>query len=341
MTIIYFVLILGLIIFVHELGHFTFAKLFKIYVHEFSLGMGPRIWSKKKGETEYSLRLFPIGGFVTIAGEDDTEDAKVKEDQKLTSKSILKRFIVMAAGATFNFIFAIIIIFTLALFLGSVTTKPYIGEAMKDYPASTAGIAAGELVLSVDGTNVYSYDDLTMELYENGKNDTTFKVEKKNGDIVTYKVTPKEEKGNYYYGIRPSTTREYGFIKAVNYTSYKFVSLIRTMGRSLLSLVTGELSIQNFAGPIGVYGMVDEHVASGFDSIAFFVAYLCINIGFINLLPLPALDGGRILFLIIEIIKGSKVSLRVESIVHTVGFMLLMGLLLIVTFNDLFRLGGS
>jgi len=341
MTLIYFVLILGIIIFVHELGHFLFAKLFKVHVYEFSLGMGPRLFlfKRKHDETEYSIRLFPIGGYVRIAGEDDTEDSKIAEKNKITSKSWIQRFLVMFAGSAFNFIFAIIIIFTLAMTLGSVSTKPYIGEVVSGYPMASSGIDKGDLILKVDGKKVSSYDELAIQLYSKDSS-TTFVVEKADKNIRIYKIKPILKNNVYTYGFKQSITKEYGIIESITYTGDKFIALIKSMWMSMSALITGGISLNQFSGPVGVYDMVGNEVASGIGNVAYFIAYLCINIGFINLLPIPALDGGRIFFLIIEKIKRSKVNPKVEAMVNFIGFILLMVLMVVVTFNDIFRLGG-
>lgn len=338
MTLVYFLLILGIIIFIHELGHFLFAKLFKVYVYEFSLGMGPRLFKyKPKGdETEYSLRLFPIGGYVKIAGEDDSDDDTIPKNRQLSSKSWRQRFVVTVTGSIFNMILALIIIFVLALSLGSVSTKPIIGKAVEGYPAYAAGITSGDLVLSVNGANTASYDELILQLYKDKDHKVDLEIEKKDGSIVTYHLTAKAEKGYYVYGVTASVDRDYGIIHSLSYTGTKFIALIHTMGISLMSLITGDIAVDQFSGPVGVYDMVDNQVAAGFGNVAYFIAYLSINIGFINLLPIPALDGGRILFLVIEKIKGSKVDPKIESLIHFIGFILLMGLILLITFNDIF-----
>ena len=199
MTFIIFVLILGAVVLVHEFGHFINAKIFKTYVYEFSIGMGKRLWyfKKKGGETEYSIRLFPIGGFVRLAGEEVDDDKKIPKNRKLWAKSFWQRFLIMFAGAGFNFIFAILLLFIIGISYGSVSTKPIIGSVSMNYPSYEAGLRDGDTVLSIDNVNVKTWDDMIWELtMKNGK-ETTFKVKDINANIKENKVKPiKEVKEN-------------------------------------------------------------------------------------------------------------------------------------------------
>jgi regulator of sigma E protease len=347
MSIIYFVLILGVTIFIHELGHFIFAKKAGIYCYEFSLGMGPKIYgfNRKNDETDYSLRLFPIGGYVRMAGEEIEEDKNIDKEKRIQNKTFIQRLFTMIAGALFNFILGIFILFLIGLIYGSPETKPYIGVVDKEYNAYKEGLREGDLILSVDGKNVKSWDDilLIMEIKEAGEA-ITFKVESTDKTLKEVSVTPTKEvingKEQYVFGISTTTKKNYGLIEAVKFAFVKFASVYKSMVKMIKSLIVGELGINSLAGPIGIYSVVGKQAALGFENLIYLLAYLSINVGFINLIPFPAFDGGRVLFLIIEKIRKKPVDVKVENIVHTVGFALLMVLMVIISIKDIKNIIG-
>lgn len=345
MTLLYFILILGITIFVHELGHFIFAKRAGIYVYEFSLGMGPRLYcfKRKNDETEYSIRLIPLGGFVQMAGEEIEPDENIPAEKRMQAKTWLERFLTIVAGCVFNFLFAIILLFIIGLFYGSPELKPYIGSTLDNYPAKEAGIEKGDLILSIDGEKVNTADDVLLKLQlSKAGSSLEFKVKKENGDTEIYNITPKKEvidkKEAYKFGLLFTDKVNYGLGAALQFTFLKFTSIFKTMFEVIGNLITGNLGINNLAGPVGIYNIVGEEAKAGFESVIYLVAFLSINIGFMNLLPFPAFDGGRLLFLIIEKIKGSRVNPKVENIIHAIGFALLMLLMIYITIQDIGRL---
>ena len=344
LSLIWFILILGSIVAIHEFGHFIFAKMANIYVYEFSIGMGKKIFGKKKkkGETEFCVRAVPLGGYVMIAGE-DVEDEKIPKDRQMCNKSFIQRFLVLFAGPFNNFWFAFLILLISAFIFGAVSMKPIVGEVSPDYPAYAAGIEAGDLVLSIDGEKIKTWDKGLIKLQTNKGETVTFEVKKVNGDIVKYEVTPKEVEdtdGNksYKFGIGTEYKKERGFFKSIKYAFNKTISLFGSMFDTLKYLFTGKVGVNQLSGPVGIYSIVDSQAKQGLEAVLYLVAYLSINVGVINLLPFPAFDGGRILFLIIEKVFRKPVSKRVENIIHTIGFMLIIGLLIYVTFNDILKL---
>ena len=344
LSLIIFILILGAIVTVHEFGHFIFAKLSNTYVYEFSIGMGKKLFGKKRkdGETEFCIRAVPIGGYVMIAGE-DLEDEKIPKDRQMCNKSFLQRFMVLFAGAFNNFIFAFIILFISAIIYGAAITKPYIGDVSPDYPAYTAGLEKGDLLLSLNGTKITNWDKALVMLQTSKGNEMTFKVLKQDGSTKEYKVAPIKEKdseGNesYKFGIATKYEKEYGFAKSLSYAWNKTISLFGSMWDTLKYLFNGKVSVNQLSGPVGIYSVVDSQAHQGMEALLYLVAYLSINVGIINLLPFPAFDGGRILFLFIEKIFRKPVSKNVENTIHSIGFMLIIGLLIYVTFNDILRL---
>ena len=344
MTIIIFILVLGTIVFIHEFGHFLFAKLMGVYVYEFSLGMGPKLFGKKGKETEYCLRLFPIGGFCSMAGEEvDEEQIKVPEERRLQAKKPWQRFLIMFFGPGFNFIFAILLLFFVALFAGSSSYEPIISSVEKNYPAYEVGLEKGDEILEINNKKVKILDDVSIYLTIADKTkNTTIKVEKENGKIVTYKLKPKKVKENeetsYKYGIGLKSEKKYGLVNSMKYTFVKTESLFKQMFITVKSLFTGGVKVDQLSGPVGIYSIVGEQSKEGLASVLYLMAFLSINVGFLNLLPLPAFDGGHILFIIIEKIKGSPVSQKTENMVHTIGLFLLMLLMIYITFNDILRL---
>ncbi len=344
MTILIFILVLGTIVFVHEFGHFIFAKLMGVYVYEFAIGMGPKLFGFKGKETEYCLRLIPIGGFCSLAGEEvDETKIKVPKKRRLQDKKPWQRFLIMFFGPGFNFIFAVLVLFFIALFNGYIDYEPIIGKVEKDFPAYEVGLEKGDRVLEVNEKRIKTTDDLSIYLaIANKKKETKITVKKKDGSTKSYSLKPKKvtEDGEitYRYGIGMNTKKKYGFINSVKYTFVKTNALFRQMFITLGSLFTGGVKVNQLAGPIGIYSIVGEQSKQGFASILYLMAFLSINVGFINLVPLPAFDGGHILFIIIEKIKGSPVSTKTENMIHTIGLALLMLLMIYITFNDIIRL---
>lgn len=340
-----FILILGAIVFVHEFGHFTFAKLTGVYVYEFAIGMGPKLFSKKGKETEYSLRAIPIGGFCSMAGEnlDDDDAKKVPKEKRLQSKSAFQRFLIMFFGAGNNFIFAILIIFFIGLIWGGTTMDPVVSSAQKNYPAYEAGMQKGDTILKINNHKVKTTDDISLYLAiaDTSKN-SSIEVKKKNGYVVTYKIKPKKIKvkgeDTYRYGIGMEQKKTYGFINAIKYTYKKTGSIFKQMAVTVGSLFTGGIKLTQLSGPVGIYSVVGQQSKAGIASILYLMAFLSINVGFINLIPLPAFDGGHILFIIIEKIKGSPVNPETENKIHTIGLFLLMLLMIFITFNDILKL---
>lgn len=342
LSIIYFVLILGTIVLVHEFGHFFFAKLFGIYVYEFSIGMGPKIFSKKdkKGETTYSIRAIPVGGFVQLAGEGMDEDKKLPKDRLLQSKPVWQRFLVMFFGAGNNFILAIIVLFFLGLIAGSPSVSTVIPSVIDGSPAQVAGIMAGDKVIAIDGDKTKTLDDLQLYLTI-AEGETTFKV-LRNNEEKEIKVTPltgeEATKAGYSYGITFDSKVEKGFFNAIKYAFTKTYALMRQLVITLKELFTGGVGVKELSGPVGIFQAVDQTKSTGFANLFYLLALLCINVGFINLIPFPAFDGGRILFLIIEKIKGKPIKAETENLIHNIGFFILLALIIYVTFNDILRI---
>ena len=345
-TLILFILILGIIILIHELGHFLFAKLFGVYVYEYSIGMGKKILSKKpkNSETEYNLRLIPIGGFVRLAGEEGEDgDNSVPLEQKLYKKNFIQRFLIFFMGPGFNFILAFITLFVGALIYGSISTAPIIGSVPKDYPAYKAGIEVGDTIISIDGEKIKTWDDILWIVQTSKGESLEFKIEDKNGNEKNVTVTPEKvtaEDGtiSYVFGVGKNTKKDKGLVVSFKYACDKTISLFKIMIETVKSLFSGGVSVNDLSGPVGIYSIVGEQAEGGLEDLLYLLAYLSINVGVINLIPFPAFDGGHILFLIIEKIMRKPVPEKVESTITGVGFILLMLLMIYVTGHDIINL---
>ena len=342
---ILFILILGSIVFVHEFGHFMMAKLTGVYVYEFAIGMGPKLWSKKGKETEYTLRAIPIGGFCMMAGEDLEDDdlKKVPKNKRLQSKKPWQRFLIMFFGAGNNFIFAILLLFVIGLIWGGSSMEPVVTSVLKNSAAANSGIEAGDRILEINGHSISTTDDISLYLaVADPEEASDIKVEKENDSVKTYSVQPKKKKVDgqttYQYGIGMQQEVQHGFLAAIQFTYKKIISIFKQMAVTVGYLFTGGISISQLSGPVGIFSIVGDQSSAGIMNIIYLVAFLSINVGFINLLPLPAFDGGHILFIIIEKIKGSPVNPETENKIHTIGLFLLMLLMVVITFNDILRL---
>lgn len=343
-TFILFVLILGVTVLVHECGHFLFAKLTGVKVFEFSIGMGPKLVQKTaKDGTKYSIRWIPIGGYVSLAGE-ELEDLKTHKGETLQDKKAWQRFLVMFMGVGFNFIFAFIVLFFVGIIFGAQDLKPIITHVEPNYPAYQAGLTDNDKILAINNKKVTYTDDVSLYLtLANLNKEVTFKVEKENGSIKEYKVTPervisKDGNESYKIGINLNDEKGHGFINSIVYAFKKECAIFKQMFVVLGNLVTGGLSVNQLSGPVGIYSIVGQVKAQGLNALLCLVALLSINVGVINILPFPAFDGGRIFLLLVEKIKGSPVSPKVENTINSVGFILLILLMIYVTINDIIRL---
>lgn len=346
-NIILFIFILGILVLVHELGHFLTAKKSGVFIHEFSIGMGPLIKTfKGKDGINYSIRALPIGGYVQMAGEiyEDDDTNNIPKEQFMCNRPWYQRLIILVAGVFNNFLLAIVLLFTIALIWGAPSLKPVINDVEEGLPVSEAGIVAGDIITEVNGSKVNTWDKAQLLLLLKSKDDTyAITVRHEDGKTDTYDVKPrvtKDEEGNETreFGIKIQSEINKGFMPSLKYAFQKFGSVMEQMCLTLGNLFTGGLSINNLSGPVGIYTVVGETRKSGISNVIFLIAYLSINLGIMNILPIPALDGGHVLFLLIELITRKKVNQKVESITTTIFFVLLLLLMLYVTIHDIITL---
>lgn len=400
------IVVFGLIVFIHELGHFLVAKKVGILVREFAIGFGPKLVSFKKGETVYSIRVLPLGGFVRMAGEDpetydmkngvkvgltldadlkvvkvdldpheryeimgkieafdiekemfiritsDTrsatyylrEDAlivKGKEemqvaplDRKFNGKTVGQRMAAISAGPIMNFLLAGLLFAAVFAITGMPTDSNIIGEVVPGSPAATAGIESGDQIVKIEGTTIQTWQELVTQISSHANQAINLEIQR-GGQILPMTLTPEEQDGSGKIGIMQMTedvgwmSIPYGFQR-----TYEMAGLLLT---SLGEIVTGRVEA-DLAGPVGIVQMIGIQANAGIERLINFAGFLSLNLGIINLLPFPALDGGRLVFLALEGLRGKPVDPNKEGLVHFVGFALLMLLIVIVTYHDVVRI---
>lgn len=370
-NIVVLLLMLSLLVFVHEGGHFIAAKKCGVHVYEFALGMGPKVLSfkRKNDPTEYTLRAFPIGGFCAMAGEEGEDDESLDKDKFMCNKSKIKRIIILVAGVTMNFITAIVLLFIIGLSFGSTEQKSIIGRVESGSPADVAGLKVNDKIIECNGYKISTWDKLTIVTNLKNKNNYyEYKVEHEDGSVDTYKITPDEyvvigsetiklDENNKLedvlkkynkkesevtvsklVGIGAPSEIKKDFLSALKYAFSKFGSIVSTMLLILGSLFTGKLGLSALSGPVGMYSVVGTVASLGFANLIYLTAYLSINLGVLNILPFPAFDGGRVLFVLIEAITRKKVDPKIEGYFHSIGFILIMLLMVYITFQDVLRL---
>ncbi len=401
------ILVFATIMFIHELGHFLFAKKAGIFVREFSLGLGPKLFSFEKGETQYSLRIIPFGAYVRMAGEDPEvtdissgqtlglkrnaqgmitdifldkansyEKVKVDEidlehklyikatddqgnevkysasrntiihydskkkikiapwDRQFGSKSLKDRFATIFAGPMFNIIMAILLFFTTIIMYGVPTDKIMISEINKNSPAEIAGLQTGDILLGIGKENAKSYEEILKAIQDSPGKALPLKIQRDNTEKVV-NVTPSDTEGKGLIGVQVEQLR-----KKVSLAKSAYLSLDNTANMAILiidgfgKLVTGQLSMNDLTGPVGIISFTSEQAKRGLFNLLNWTALLNLYIGILNLLPFPALDGSRLMFLTLEGLRGKPVDPQKESMVHFIGFAFLMLLMIVVTVND-------
>lgn len=420
-TVIAFIFMFGLLVFVHEWGHLIFAKRAGMLAREFAIGFGPKIFSFTKNETLYTIRLLPVGGYVRVAGddpeiielkpghqiglefnaaglvdkiiinnrdkypnaqvievekaelnhdliiegyemgEDDPEKRIYKVDPKaffmmdgqetqiapydrqFASKTVGQRAMQLFAGPLMNFILAIIIFIIIGLVYGLPSEEAILGEIVPDSAAEIAGLQEGDEVIKVDDNTVSSWEDFTT-IVRGSANEELEIVVNRNDQTETMSVTPQVAEVETPDGIEKvgqvgvMLAFEKSFVKTFKYGFTETFSTTKLIVTNLVMLVTGQLSFDMLSGPVGIYDITDQVVQSGMMTFLMWTAMLSVNLGIINLVPLPALDGGRLLFVGIETIRGKPIDPNKEGLVHVVGMALLMLLMIVVTWNDIQRL---
>ncbi|MBM7659327.1 regulator of sigma E protease [Bacillus mesophilus] len=414
-TVIAFVIIFGALVFFHELGHLVLAKRAGILCREFAIGFGPKVFSFKRDETIYTIRLLPIGGFVRMAGEDpetidvkpgyhiglllnnanevikiilnnkdkypnarviEVEEADLEkqlfiagyeqDEEKLErftvhekavlvidgqetqiapynrqfgSKTLLQRTLAIIAGPAMNFVLAFVIFLLLGLLQGSPVNEARLGEVVENSPAAEAGLQQGDVIQTIDGVDVSTWEDVVEIIRVHPEEELSFTIVR-DGTPIDLMITPgKSTSGEETYGvIGVYSPVEKGILSSIQNGFTQTFYWTKEIVIGLSKLITGQFSIDMLSGPVGIYDATDQVAQTGVYNLMRWGAILSINLGIINLLPLPALDGGRLMFFLVEAVRGKPIDRQKEGLVHFIGFAFLMLLMLVVTWNDIQRI---
>jgi len=345
MTIVYFILILSVIIIIHELGHLMTAKYFHVYCQEFSIGMGPALYKKEFKETTFAIRALPIGGFVSMAGEEGVDDDSIPFERTIKGIAWWKQVIVMAAGAIMNVLLAWLLFILVVMVRGSVVlpNEPVVDGFSQHSAAQEAGFQINDRITKIETngevTIPKTFDDVSEHLMYFPQEESTFTVER-GKESVTIKLTPRydEAEDRYLAGFTVKTNvKEIQAWESIAYGTKEMMDGSMTIFRSLSKLIRG-IGLENLSGPVGIYQVTAQTTQNGWLPALYLVALLSLNIGIFNLLPLPVLDGGRIFLTLIEKISGKKLSEKAETMIMGAGVVLLIALMVFATWQDLMRL---
>lgn len=348
MTIIYFIMALlgfGVLVFIHELGHFTLAKINGVKVNEFAIGMGPKVFSINGKETEYSLRLFPIGGFVDMMGEQEDVD----DERSFSRKSPLRRISIIVAGVTMNYILAIVIFAVMAFNLGY--SEPIINRVQENTPAEESGLLAGDKIKKVDDLKVFISDDVSTGILMKKGETVTFVVDR-NGETKNIEVTPKyvdvtdangevvtDEEGNPQQSLKVGVefaVQEPTILGSIKQGIIQTKSAVYQTYKSLKMMVTGEVNFKtDVGGPVTIIKMSTKSASLGIWQFLYFIGFISVNLAVMNLLPFPALDGGWTVILLIELITRKKIPQTWLERINGAGFAILILFMILVTIKDI------
>jgi len=328
-TLIASFIVFGMLIFFHEFGHFIVAKLSDIKVREFSLGFGPQLVKMKPGETEYSIRLLPLGGFVKMEGEDE----KTTDPRAFNNKHIINRLGVIFAGPAMNFVLAILLIGVISFFAGVATTRI---SVMPGEPADKAGLKDGDIIYSVDGQKVKTWDEV-VNLISQKPGQNVAIVVLRNGKSESFNLTTEIEQGTQrgIIGIK-SYVVKYSAAESIKSGVQRTFWISGMILEGLFQIIRGKTQA-DVVGPIGIVHMVGEAARVGIFNLLYLAAIISINLGLFNLFPIPALDGSRMFFLIVEFLRGKPIEPEKEGFVHFIGFTLLMILMIFIAYKDIMR----
>ncbi|MDL1986070.1 MAG: RIP metalloprotease RseP [Deltaproteobacteria bacterium] len=345
-----FIIVLGILISFHELGHFIVARLFGVGVEKFSIGFGPKIFGKRIGNTDYCVSAIPLGGFVKMVGEDPNADVSPDDiSVSFTHKHVLKRILIVAAGPFFNLLLAMIIFFGMFQIYGTFILEPSIGEVKENSPAFREGLETGDRILAINEIPIERWEVLAKIISESNGEELVLHIQR-NESIIVANVKPElitsknifgEDFQRYVIGITSSGN---GFSKELNFFQAFSESIIQTYNISKLTIVSivkliqGTISTKTLGGPLMIAQMAGQQAEEGISNLLFFIALLSINLAIINFLPIPVLDGGHLVFFFIEAATGRPVNVKFREIAQQVGIFVLIMLMIYVFYNDITRM---
>jgi regulator of sigma E protease len=349
MTVLSFIFVLGILVFIHELGHFVVAKRVGIKVHRFALGFPPYIFTKTVGETAYSIGIIPLGGFVKMAGE-NPDDPTTGDPREFGSKTLCERAAVIFAGPFMNYVLSIVLLIGVLYFGGQPIydkEKVVVGQVTSGAPAEAAGLKEGDIIIGIDGLAVAQFDSVRIRINRHLNEPLTLSWIRGN-DTMTTSITTRIEKtpnleggfdsvGVIGFAQKPVRYDRYTLWQA---TSNGFVTahvIVWETVKFVKSLVTGQVSTKLLGGPLFIAQQSGKEARKGSASLFFFMALLSVNLAVLNVLPIPILDGGHLVFLAVEAIKGSPLSQKARMVSQQFGLLVLLGLIVFVTYNDILR----
>jgi len=345
-----FVVVIGILVFCHELGHFLAARLCGVGVDVFSLGFGPKLFKKKMGRTEYCISAIPLGGYVKMVGEEPGATLDPKDESlSFTHKSLAQKSIIVAAGPAFNFILSLFIFYVLYQFSGIYMATPVIGKVMENTPALSAGLKPGDIIREINQQPIDSFEDIARVISK-GNGERLNIILERGGQITSVELVPAKQIGKNVFG--EDVDKFVIGILGTGDTFHKSLNPIQAMGRSIsdtyglvkltilsvVKMVTGSVSADNLGGPLMIAQMAGEQAKAGVVNFVWFIALLSVNLGIINLFPIPVLDGGHLLFFGIEAITGKSVSEKLREKLIQFGAAMLVALMVFVFYNDIVRM---
>jgi regulator of sigma E protease len=348
-NIVSLIIVLGVLIFAHEFGHFIVAKVLGVGVEKFSLGFGPRIFGKKIGMTDYRISAIPLGGYVKMVGE--APDSELDESMialSFSHKSVLKRSLIVLAGPAFNFFLSVAIFFGFFEISGLPIMQPEVGSVQEGMPAYVAGVQAGDRIVAVDGEPVTQWDEMAEIITQRGGSTLEFEL-LRDETIISLRITPKqissqnvfgEKIDKYVIGITASgefTIERLNPIEAVVEGVLQTWQIAKLTVLSVGKILAGTLSAKTIGGPIMIAQLAGEHAKAGMANFIFFIALLSVNLGIINLLPIPVLDGGHLMFFFIEAVTRKPVNLKMREVAQQIGIFVIILLMVFVFYNDIAR----
>lgn len=351
--ILYSIVVFGLLVLFHELGHFSLAKLTGVQVYEFSIGFGPKLFGFRRGETIYNLRIVPLGGFVRMAGmdpEEDEREANPKEDERETNpeivpermfmhKTVLQRMSIIAAGPIMNFVLAIMLFAASFIAFGIPQNKNIIGDVIEGKPADQVGLKKGDIVMKINENPVKSWEDMVTIIHNNPDKQLNLVV-KRDGETKTFKVSPVKDEASKQgmIGITYPTERP-GIFAALKMGTLKTYEMIKLTGVFVAKMFSKQIPVE-LSGPVRITYELGKAAEMGLNTLMSFAAFLSIQIGIFNLLPIPALDGSRLMFLMLEGVRGTPIDPSRENFIHLMGLALLLLLMVVITYQDIARMIG-
>lgn len=333
------ILVFGVLIFIHEFGHFICARRCGVEIKEFSIGMGPQIfsWKSKEYNTKYSLRLLPIGGYVSMLGEDEESDS----ENAFNNKSVWQRLLIIAAGPVMNLLLGFIVMIIMVSLVGTLYSNTIYYEDNSPAISQSYGLQDGDTIIKVGATKVHTWHEVSYEIMNKGFEPLDITVER-NGQKLKLEsvVFPTVESSGVLFGnvdFLPQT-EEFNLLTLLKHSFFRSVSTVKMVVDSFVDLLTGRYGIDAMSGPVGITQTIGNFASLGLYYFLHIFVIITINLGVFNLFPIPALDGGRLLFLAVEAVIGHPLNRKVEGYIHFIGLVLMLGLALFVTFNDILRL---